>query len=61
MRTDQRGGHVRADAPVERIVRSMIALMDGLQLQWLLDEEFDMGAVLAEHVQELKRNWGIEG
>ena len=61
IRTDQRSGHVRADAPVERIARSMIALMDGLQLQWLLDEEFDMGAVLAEHVQELKRNWGIEG
>ena len=61
IRTDQRSGHVRADAPVERIARSMIALMDGLQLQWLLDSEFDMGATLAEHVQELKLTWSIEG
>lgn len=60
MQTDQRSGHVRADAPVERIVRSLIALMDGLQLQWLLDPEFDMGAALAEHVQELKLNWSTE-
>ncbi|WP_262426562.1 hypothetical protein [Brachybacterium sp. Z12] len=36
----------------------MIALMDGLQVQWLLDPEFDMGAALAEHVEELKRTWG---
>ena len=61
MQTDQRNGHVRDDAPVERIVRSMVALMDGLQLQWLLDSEFDMGATLAEHVQELKLTWSIEG
>lgn len=58
LREDQRSGHVLPDAPVERIARSMIALMDGLQVQWLLDPEFDMGAALAEHVEELKRTWG---
>ncbi|HEX7352284.1 helix-turn-helix domain-containing protein [Brachybacterium sp.] len=60
LRADQRTGHVRADAPVERIARSMIALMDGLQLQWLLDPEVDMAAALAEHVEDLKRAWGTD-
>ena len=60
LRADQHSGHVRPDAPVDRIARSIIALMDGLQLQWLLDAEFDMGAALAEHVEELKRAWSTD-
>ena len=46
LRADQHSGHVRPDAPVDRIARSIIAFMDGLQLQWLLDAEFDMGQPL---------------
>lgn len=60
LRADQGRGHVRADAPVDRIARTMIALMDGLQLQWLLDAEFDMAAALGEHVAQLKRDWGTD-
>lgn len=60
LREDQAGGHVRADAPVERIARSTVALMDGLQVQWLLEPELDMSAALAEHVEELKRRWGAD-
>lgn len=60
LRADQHSGHVRPDAPVDRIARSIIALMDGLQLQWLLDAEFDMGAALAGHVEEVKRAWSTD-
>lgn len=57
LHTDQRHGHVRADAPVDRIARTTVALMDGLQLQWLLDPKFDMAEAMAQHVEELKRTW----
>lgn len=55
---DQGTGHVREDAPVERIARSFVALMDGLQLQWLLNPGFDMAEALAEHLEDLRRTWG---
>src|SRR5699024_11332117 len=51
LRNGQRSGHVRADAPAETIARSVVALMDGLQVQWLLEPEFDMAAALATHVR----------
>ncbi|MFC0675905.1 TetR/AcrR family transcriptional regulator [Brachybacterium hainanense] len=52
-------GIVRPDAPVERISREMIALMDGLQLQWLLDADLDMSELLAEHLAGLRSRWGL--
>src|SRR5699024_465581 len=55
----QREGTIRADAPAERIARSTIALMDGLQVQWLLDPEVDMSAELGAHVDALKQRWGL--
>lgn len=58
LREGQRRGHVRADAPCARIARSTIALMDGLQVQWLLDPGIDMHAELAAHVEDLKQRWG---
>ncbi|MGP5920378.1 TetR/AcrR family transcriptional regulator [Brachybacterium alimentarium] len=61
IRAAQREGHVRADAPAERIARTTVALMDGLQVQWLLDPEIDMGAAMAEHVDELKQKWSTAG
>ncbi|EWS80517.1 TetR family transcriptional regulator [Brachybacterium phenoliresistens] len=60
LRADQQRGTVREDAPVEAIARSMVSLMDGLQVQWLLDESVDMAAVLAESVAAMKRTWGTE-
>ncbi|PWH06646.1 TetR family transcriptional regulator [Brachybacterium endophyticum] len=55
---DQANGDVREDAPVESIARETVALMDGLQLQWLIDPTVDMAAILAGHVDRLKAAWG---
>ena len=35
-------GDVRADADVDMAASLVIAIMDGLQMQWLLNEDFDM-------------------
>ncbi len=37
-------GEVRADAPLEALASSLIGLIDGLQLQWIYDRDFDMVA-----------------
>ncbi|UVY84020.1 TetR/AcrR family transcriptional regulator [Brachybacterium sp. NBEC-018] len=55
---DQELGRVRADAPVGTIARQMVALMDGLQVQWLLDDSVDMVAILRQYVDDLKATWG---
>ncbi|MGP9845161.1 TetR/AcrR family transcriptional regulator [Brachybacterium sp. 107] len=60
VRAAQRDGHMRPEAPVDRIARSTVALMDGLQVQWLLDPEIDMEAALGDYVAELKRRWGTD-
>ncbi|MGO3479022.1 MAG: TetR/AcrR family transcriptional regulator [Brachybacterium tyrofermentans] len=57
VRVAQRDGHMQPDAPADRIARSTVALMDGLQVQWLLDPEIDMEVALGDHVAELKRRW----
>lgn len=57
---DKARGAVRPDAPSECIARAMVSLMDGLQVQWLIDESVDMPAILAEHVAMLKRTWGTD-
>lgn len=54
---DQRTGHVRTDAPAETLARQMVALMDGLQVQWLLDPSVDMVAILRRYVDDLKVTW----
>ncbi|MFC0675475.1 TetR/AcrR family transcriptional regulator [Brachybacterium hainanense] len=59
MRADQERGVVRADAPREMIARSVVALMDGLQVQWLIDESLDMEAMMRIHVDALKTIWGV--
>lgn len=58
LRTGQRSGEVRADAPVERIAREVIAQMDGLQVQWLLDPSVDMEADLLAVIEDIRRLWG---
>lgn len=58
LRLDQEKGDVREDAPVERIARETVALMDGLQLQWLIDPSVDMAEILGDHVTRLKEAWG---
>jgi AcrR family transcriptional regulator len=60
LRLDQEKGDVREDAPVERIARETVALMDGLQLQWLIDSTVDMAEILGDHVARLKEAWGTD-
>jgi AcrR family transcriptional regulator len=42
LREGQAAGTVRADADLERLVPVIVAVMDGLQTQWLLDPDVDM-------------------
>lgn len=58
VRADQANGHIRTDAPAEQIAREVVAIMDGLQVQWLLDESVDMKAILHMRVEQLKTVWG---
>lgn len=55
-------GEVRAEAPSERIARKLVALSDGLQVQWLCScadggTDFDMCEVTAGVVGEVKARW----
>jgi AcrR family transcriptional regulator len=47
-------GEYRADVDVDQLARQIIAVMDGLQLQWLLDpEEVDMAADFRAYIDDL--------
>ncbi|GMA18266.1 TetR/AcrR family transcriptional regulator [Arsenicicoccus piscis] len=61
LRRGQAMGTVRQDAPVEAIARNTIALMDGLQTQWLLDPTFDMVPAFDAYVSDLRGRWGQAG
>ena len=55
-------GEVRADAPSEQIARKLVALSDGLQVQWLCARvdgggEVDMRGVMAGVVADVKDRW----
>lgn len=52
-------GRLAGDAPVGSIVRTVIAAMDGLQIQWLSDPGCpDMAEDFAVLVDALRRRWG---
>jgi len=59
VRTGQEQGLIHPEAPADSIASTTIALMDGLQVQWLLDPELDMTAELGAHVAGLKRAWSL--
>jgi AcrR family transcriptional regulator len=44
LREGQASGEIRADADLETLVPIFFAVMDGLQIQWLLDPSIDMVA-----------------
>ncbi|WP_067026874.1 TetR/AcrR family transcriptional regulator [Streptomyces dysideae] len=47
-------GELRPDIDADRIARQVIAVMDGLQLQWLLDpESIDMAADFRAYIDDL--------
>jgi len=58
VRDGQRRGEIDPAAPADGIARTTIALMDGLQVQWLLDPSVDMPVELGLHVDGLRRRWG---
>ena len=35
-------GRIRGDVDLDQVVQLIVAVMDGLQIQWLLDEKVDM-------------------
>ncbi|AXG81568.1 TetR/AcrR family transcriptional regulator [Streptomyces paludis] len=41
----QRTGEVRADEPAEHLARTLLAVLDGLQIQWMHDPTVDIAAV----------------
>ncbi|MBT8163595.1 MULTISPECIES: TetR/AcrR family transcriptional regulator [Arthrobacter] len=55
----QKTGEVRNDAPVEAIVRNTIAVLDGLQQQWVAEpHSMNMVAELRVHLAGLHAAWG---
>ncbi len=50
----QQAGTSRADLPAEQLATLIVATMDGLQVQWLLDPTIDMTAHLETLIQLLE-------
>ena len=49
-------GEIRADVECDALAAEIIAMMDGLQVQWLLDpDRVDMAAVFADYIQGVRR------
>ena len=58
IRAGKERGEIREDAPAETIVHTTVAVLDGLQQQWLLNpERVSMVAAFAEHVETLRTRW----
>ena len=59
LRQAQDEGTCDREAPVERIAQVTLAVMDGLQIQWLMDPAgVDMAAGFADFVRTLRARWG---
>ncbi|UTT71227.1 TetR/AcrR family transcriptional regulator [Arthrobacter sp. DNA4] len=53
-------GTLGGDAPVDSIARSLIAAMDGLQIQWLSDPDYpDMAEDFEMLVSTIRHQWGL--
>lgn len=53
VRTAQQQGALPEGLPAEQIAAGLIAVMDGLQTQWLLDPGFDMVAAFDGHLRAI--------
>jgi AcrR family transcriptional regulator len=60
VRHGQESGAFRPDADAETIAALVIAMMDGLQIQWLLDPDLDMTAGFQRFIEILRRYLGDE-
>ncbi|GLY46995.1 TetR/AcrR family transcriptional regulator [Lentzea sp. NBRC 102530] len=59
VRTGQQQGEIAQGAPTTAIVRTTIAVVDGLQQQWLLEpDEVSMTAEFEVFVATLRARWG---
>ncbi|WP_439656867.1 TetR/AcrR family transcriptional regulator [Lentzea sp. HUAS TT2] len=60
VRTGQEQGEIAADAPVGTLVRTTIAVIDGLQQQWLLQpDEVSMTAEFEAFAAVLRARWAV--
>ncbi|MEU3644799.1 TetR/AcrR family transcriptional regulator [Lentzea sp. NPDC034063] len=60
VRSGQERGEIAADAPVDSIVRTTIAVIDGLQQQWLLQpDEVSMTAEFEAFAGILRARWAL--
>lgn len=58
LRQAQADGTCDPDAPVDHIAHVTVAVMDGLQIQWLMDPEgVDMAGDFAAFVSSIRRTW----
>ncbi|MET9231611.1 helix-turn-helix domain-containing protein [Lentzea sp. NPDC003310] len=58
VRTGQERGEIAADAPVASLVRLTIAVVDGVQQQWLLHpDQVSMTAEFEEFTRTLRARW----
>lgn len=49
-------GEIRGDVDCQAVAAQVLAMMDGLQVQWVLDPEYiDMPAVFTDYVNQLRR------
>lgn len=59
LRQAQDEGTCDREAPVDRIAQVTLAVMDGLQIQWLMDPAgVDMAADFAAFVRTVRERWG---
>ncbi len=61
----KRAGLVRSDAPSGRLARTVVAVLDGLQIQWLAAGGDDAGgarmtADFRGHVEDVRARWSTE-
>lgn len=54
VRRGQQDGELRPDLDAEQVARTMIALLDGLQLQWLYDPTFELATPARAYVDSLR-------
>lgn len=54
VRKDQVGGRLAPDLDPDEVAVDVLALMDGMQVQWLLDPSLDMCAALERHLRRLE-------
>lgn len=58
LRALQDAGRLRDGVDIDRAAASIIALWDGIQVQWLLDKSIDMAACLADYLDLIIRPLG---